>query len=153
MSKPKRSRARSERSQVVDAAQVVTPDDPPDPEVKREFDDAQRIGSAGGRQLATKLAEHHSQSPALSAGDIDAAWDHSDAGEETAGGSVPTPDQGVVEEIGEALGLTFEDNEPVDAPGKLRRRDRHRWELEPASSEDFRARQEPQAVPGGGAKK
>ena len=40
-----------------------------------------------------------------------------------------------------AMGLTFEDNEPIDTPGKLARRDRHRWALEPASSEDFKDRQ------------
>ena len=37
--------------------------------------------------------------------------------------------------------LKFEDDEPVDTPGKVGRGDRKRWELTPASSEDFRERQ------------
>jgi hypothetical protein len=76
----------------------------------------------------------------LSGGDLDAAWDQPDSGEETVGGSNPTPDQDVVEEIGQALGLTYEDEEPVLPEEKLRKRDRERWELHPASSEDFGTR-------------
>jgi hypothetical protein len=76
----------------------------------------------------------------LTSGDIDAAWDPSDVGEEGPGGTVATPDQDIVEKVGEAVGLTFEDLEPVDAPGKMRRRDRQRWELNPVSSEDYAER-------------
>ena len=47
----------------------------------------------------------------------------------------------MVEEIGEAVGLTFENDEPVDGPGKLARRDRRRFELDPVSSEDYVERQ------------
>ena len=75
------------------------------------------------------------------------AWDRPDIGEESPGGSVSTPDQDVVEEIGEAMGLTFEDDEPVDAPGKLSRRDQDRWELRPASSEDYAERQRAARTP------
>jgi len=42
-----------------------------------------------------------------------------------------------VEEIGEAMGLTYADDEPLGVDEKLRQRDLHRWELDPASSEDF----------------
>src|SRR5215210_3054393 len=45
----------------------------------------------------------------LSGGDLDAAWDQAAAGDETVGGSNPTPDQDVVEEIGEALGVTYQE--------------------------------------------
>jgi hypothetical protein len=133
-------RSRKRRTASVDASAVHSPTLPVDPEVEREFIEAGAQAS-GTRKLAEKLRQHNSTSPELSAGDPDAAWDRADVGEECAGGSTPTPDQEVVEEIGEAMGLTFEDNEPVDAPGKLRRRDRKRWELEPASSEDFEERQ------------
>jgi hypothetical protein len=123
--------------EAVDAAFVTSPQTPVDPEIEEEFHSVDAMARSGGERLARKLAEHHSQSPALTAGDIDAAWDRSDVGEESPGGSVATPDQGVVDEIGAALGVTFEDDEPVDTPGKLGRRDRKRWELDPVSAEDF----------------
>jgi hypothetical protein len=56
------------------------------------------------------------------------------------GGANPTPDQDVVEEIGRAMGLTYEDNEPLGMDEKLHNRDLHRWELDPASSEDYQER-------------
>jgi hypothetical protein len=110
-----------------------------DEEVLEEFAEAQRLAS-GGQLLSRELREHHSATPADAAGDIDADWQRSDIGEETPGGSTPTPDQDIVEEIGEAVGLTYEDNEPLDTEEKLAERDRHRWELDPASSEDYNDR-------------
>ena len=145
----RKPRSSKRRRTSVDANAVHSPTVPVDPEVEREFLEAGSHAS-GTRKLAEKLRQHTSTSPELSAGDPDAAWDRPDEGEELAGGSTPTPDQEVVEEIGEAMGLTFEDNEPVDAPGKLSRRDRRRWELEPASSEDFEERQsETETLPSG----
>lgn len=43
----------------------------------------------------------------------------------------------VVEEIGEDAGLTYQENEPLRAGRKEEERDEHRWELDPASSEDY----------------
>jgi hypothetical protein len=75
--------------------------------------------------------------PTLSGGDIDAAWEDSvQAGEESIGGTAPTPDQDVVDEIGEAAGLTYRDDEPLDSDKKVLDRDRNRWELDPASADD-----------------
>lgn len=80
-------------------------------------------------------------SSVLSAGDPDARWDQAESsGEETAGGSTPTPDQEVVEEIGRALGITYQEGEPLRAGEKEAERDLHRWELDPASSEDYQER-------------
>jgi Family of unknown function (DUF6335) len=76
----------------------------------------------------------------LTGGDIDAAWDQAAVGEETVGGSTPTPDQDIVDEIGRAVGVDYEDSEPLDPESKLERRDENRWELHPASSEDFAER-------------
>ena len=50
------------------------------------------------------------------------------------GGSVPTPDQDQVDEIGKAAGLTYQDDEPLQSGEKLLKRDRNRWELNPASA-------------------
>lgn len=87
--------------------------------------------------MIDKLRGHHSTSPTLSGGDIDAAWEDADVGEESVGGGNPTPDQSIVEELGEAMGLTYEDNEPLHTTEKIAARDQHRWELDPASSEGF----------------
>jgi hypothetical protein len=76
----------------------------------------------------------------LTGGDIDAAWDKADVGEETVGGTNPTPDQDIVDEIGRAVGIDYEDAEPLQPSEKLERRDEQRWELHPASSEDFSER-------------
>lgn len=77
---------------------------------------------------------------ALTGGDIDAAWDNAAVGEETVGGTTPTPDQDIVDEIGRAVGVDYEDAEPLHTTEKLERRDEQRWELHPASSEDFTER-------------
>ena len=76
----------------------------------------------------------------LTGGDIDAAWDQAAVGEETVGGTTPTPDQDIVDEIGRAVGIEYEDAEPLHTTEKLERRDEQRWELHPASSEDFSER-------------
>ena len=82
-----------------------------------------------------------SVSAQLSAGDVDARWDQGESGgEETAGGSAPTPDQDIVEEIGRAIGVTYEEGEPLRVGEKEAERDEHRWELDPASAEDFGSR-------------
>ena len=52
------------------------------------------------------------------------------------GGSTPTPDQDVVDELGEALGITYNDGEELNTEDKLDARDQHRWELDPASQDD-----------------
>ena len=43
----------------------------------------------------------------------------------------------VVDEVGQALGVTYQDDEALQAGGKETERDRHRWELDPASAEDY----------------
>jgi hypothetical protein len=108
-------------------------------EVQQEFADAQRLGS-GSERLKRELQQHHSRTPRLSAGDLDADWARADIGDETVGGSAPTPDQDIVEELGDAMGLTYDDNEPLHTTEKVEKRDRQRWELDPASSEDYNAR-------------
>jgi len=69
-------------------------------EVRQEFEEAAQRGSGGPRQLREKLHQHHSTSPALSGGDVDAAWEDAAVGEESVGGANPTPDQNVVDELG-----------------------------------------------------
>src|SRR5213075_2710247 len=95
---------------------------------------------SGRYELRRRLENNTSSSPLLSGGDLDAQWDMAEScGDETALGSAPTPDQNVVDEFGEALGIEFGDMEELDFEKTLAR-DRNRWELDPASSEDYLAR-------------
>jgi hypothetical protein len=131
--------ADNKKDKFIDAGTAESELYEPDEEVQEEFREAARLGS-GGEQLIKELREHHSRTPDLSAGDVDADWGRADVGEETVGGSAPTPDQDIVEELGEAVGLTYEDNEPLHTTEKVEERDRKRWELDPASSEDYNDR-------------
>jgi len=126
----------ADKSDTIDAGVFESEEFEPDDEVKQEFTDVQRLAS-GGERLMRQLREHHSKTPELSGGDIDADWEGADVGDETVGGSAATPNQDVVEELGEAVGLTYQDNEPLHSEQKLQGRDRRRWELDPASSEDY----------------
>lgn len=111
-------------------------------EVKQEFEEAAQRGSAGPQQLIEKLRQHHSTSPVLSGGDVDAAWEDDAVGEESVGGENPTPDQDVVDELGQAVGLLYSEGEPLHSTEKIEARDEHRWELDPASAEDYPHRPE-----------
>ena len=104
-------------------------------EIEEDFAERQYLNT-GAQGLFRKLSEHTADTPELSGGDIDAAWEEADVGEETVGGSVPTPDQDNVDELGEAVGLTYADDEPLGIDDKLEDRDRHRWELNPDSAAD-----------------
>jgi hypothetical protein len=106
--------------------------------------DLDRSASAvrsGRAEMAEALADHTETSPAITGGDVDAAWASAYAtGDEAPGGDNPTPDQDVVEEIGKSLGLVYEDSEELKGADKIAERDKHRWELDPASSEDYEDR-------------
>jgi hypothetical protein len=91
---------------------------------------------SGSKHLLEKLRDHTDSSPELSGGDVDAAWEDDAVGEESVGGGNPTPDQDRVDDLGKAMGVTFEDNEPLDFTEKMEKRDRDRWELNPSSAED-----------------
>jgi len=75
---------------------------------------------------------YHETSPRLTGGDPDADWERTDhVGEEAVGGTVATPDQNVVDELGSALGVPRAPDEEVRTSGEiLERRDRYRWEQE-----------------------
>ena len=90
---------------------------------------------AGRKLMEREFEQYHSVSPELSAGDVDARWQEAeDSGAETPGGHVATPDQDNVDEIGRAVGIEFQDNQELNAPGEiLSRRDRRRWEMDKRS--------------------
>jgi hypothetical protein len=88
--------------------------------------------------MKEKLRKHTSTGPALTSGDLDADWESAESvGDEAPGGDNPTPDQDVVDDIGRALGVEYEDDEELQGGAEIKERDRHRWELDPASKDDF----------------
>lgn len=94
--------------------------------------------AAGTKHLADRLHNNRSTGPALSGGDIDARWEDGESGgDETVGGSTATPERNDVDEMGEAVGVTYADGEEFKIGEKTEARDKHRWELDPASSEDY----------------
>jgi hypothetical protein len=93
---------------------------------------------SGRKHLQDAKEDHTETSPVLTGGDVDADWqDAYSVGDEAPGGDNPTPDQDRVDDIGKALGVTYDDNEELKASDKIADRDKHRWELDPASSEDY----------------
>jgi hypothetical protein len=121
-----------EKSEVVmDEIDRYTDDD----DVLQDFAERQQLNT-GENNLEEQLRLHHSKSPDLSGGDLDAAWQDADvSGEETVGSSVVTPDMDRVEELGDALGINYDDDEILATADKLEARDRNRWELSPVSME------------------
>lgn len=97
-----------------------------------------RSGRAG---MAQSQRDHHGMSPDITAGDADV--DVEDAyftGDEAPGGDNPSPDLEVVDDIGKALGVVYDDSEELKGSDKVVERDKHRWELDPASAEDYKER-------------
>jgi hypothetical protein len=92
----------------------------------------------GHAEMRERLRQHTESSPSQFGGDVDAKWEDAYAsGEEAPGGSSPTPDQDRVDDIGKALGITYEDNQDLQGGEEVAERDKHRWEYDPASSEDW----------------
>lgn len=95
----------------------------------------------GRAEMEERRREHTETSPAVTAGDVDADWASGySVGDEAPGGDNPTPGQTVVDDVGRALGVEYEDTEELKGAEKIANRDRHRWELDPASSEDYEER-------------
>ena len=77
---------------------------------------------SGRAELKERLQRNTSASPALTAGDVDADWQSADAiGDEAPGGDNPTPDQDVVDEIGRALGVEYDDDEELQGGVEIAR--------------------------------
>jgi hypothetical protein len=103
-----------------------------------------RRGSAvrtGRAELADSLKEHSTLSPEIAGGDVDVSIENAYfSGEEAPGGDNPTPDQDIVDQIGRAVGVEYQDTEELRAADKVAERDKKRWELDPASAEDYKDR-------------
>lgn len=123
---------------------------------RRMLDDSERLGvttsslnprdedrttlsaRAGHDALRHELERHNESGPRLTAGDVDAKWQDAYAvGDEAPGGDNPTPDQDRVDDIGRALGINYQDDQELMGGDEVAERDKHRWELDPASSDDW----------------
>lgn len=111
----------------------------PTPPSSLNLDRTASAARTGRAELADKLREHTSTGPALTGGDVDADWESAEAvGDEAPGGDNPTPDQDVVDNIGRAVGIEYDDDEELQGGDEIVKRDKKRWELDPASSDEDR---------------
>jgi hypothetical protein len=103
-----------------------------------------RRGSAartGRAELEQDRQVHGAMTRGITGGDVDVNLEQAYfSGDEAPGGDNPTPDQDVVEDIGRAIGIEYQDNEELRSSDKVADRDKHRWELDPASAEDYKER-------------
>jgi uncharacterized protein DUF6335 len=125
----------------LDRARRALDETVPTPPSSLDMDRRASAVRTGRAEIHESQREHRGMSPEITAGDVDV--DVEDAyftGDEAPGGDNPTPDQDVVDDIGKALGVEYQDAEELKAGDKVVERDRHRWELDPASSEDYKDR-------------
>jgi len=113
----------------------------PSPPSSLNLDRSASAARSGRRELLEKYEEHTETGPDITGGDVDANWESAySVGDEAPGGDSPTPDQDIVDDIGRAVGVEYQDNEELKGEKKIIERDRHRWELDPASSDDWEDR-------------
>jgi hypothetical protein len=137
-SSPRTTSAKSPR---LDRVRRVLTD--PAPASSLDVDRYAGAARSGRKALDRNLHEHHGMTPAITGGDLDADMESAYfSGDEAPGGDNPTPDQDNVEEIGQALGLSYDDNEELKGSDKVIERDKHRWELDPASADDYKKNRE-----------
>ena len=109
--------------------------------IRRLLADEERLTASahsGHDAMRAEISKHTETSPVLTAGDVDARWQDAYAvGDEAPGGDNPTPDQDRVDDIGRALGIEYQDGEELKGGEEVLERDRHRWEMDPASSDDW----------------
>ncbi|MEG3840594.1 DUF6335 family protein [Microcoleus sp. herbarium14] len=100
------------------------------------------LSEDGITTLDDSSSEYTSSSSQISDedGDVAAAEQESATGEELVGGSAPTPDQDMVDELGAAAGIEMPDGAILNTTNMLDRRDESRWELDPSSAEDYQNR-------------
>lgn len=128
----------NERKEEIDADRVI-----------RNYDELEQAPSiTDENQADVEWYEQGKQDPpelqeaVVSEGDIDRNWKEATAGgDEVVDGSNSIPDQNLVDELGKAMGVTYEDTEPLRLEEKIAQRDEERWELNPVSSEDYAERQ------------
>jgi len=136
--KPNRPVARTAPSLNRERRTIVDDDVIQTPPSSLDLDRSASAVRTGRREMKERIDEHTETSPAMTGGDVDADWESAYAvGDEAPGGDNPTPDQDIVDDIGHAIGVEYQDNEELKGEAKISKRDRNRWELDPASSDDW----------------
>lgn len=103
-----------------------------------DLDRTASAAKSGRAEMRDKLSKSNSGGAAITAGDVDADWQSAESvGDEAPGGDNPTPDQDRVDDIGRALGVEYADDEELQGGAEIADRDLNRWELDPASKDDF----------------
>jgi membrane protein involved in colicin uptake len=125
----------------LDRARRTLDDIVPTPPSSLNMDRRGSAARSGRAEMADNRRKHGAITPGITGGDVDVDYENAYfSGDEAPGGDNPTPDQDVVDDIGKALGVEYNDNEELKSSDKLNERDKHRWELDPASSEDYKDR-------------
>jgi hypothetical protein len=88
-------------------------------QVRQEFVDAAEHGKAGPEQLMEERGEPYETLPSPLDSRDDASWANIN-----------------VDQLGEAVGLVYQDEEPLNTIEKIEERDDNRWSMNPASAED-----------------
>ncbi|MGK7909326.1 MAG: DUF6335 family protein [Synechococcus sp.] len=106
------------------------------------FEDLADRDTGLGRTLRRRL-EEAGAGVAPTGGDIDVnQYQAKVGGEEAVGGTTPTPDQNVVDDLADSVGIGTPDEHPLRTLRMLQQRDAHPWELEPESAEDYEERKD-----------
>ncbi len=85
-----------------------------------DFDRTASSARSGRHEIAEHKRDLTQTGAEITAGDVDADWQSAyNVGDEAPGGDNPTPDQDVVEEIGQALGMVYEDAEQDNYFGRM----------------------------------
>lgn len=124
----KRGRGRGKRRAQAPAAREAAEEQIQGPPAR----ETTHLRSDREREAEERIREHTASSPELTGGDPDADWERADSvGEEAVGGTVSTPDQSVVDDLGEALGVPRSPDDEVRPSSEiLEDRDRDRWDDE-----------------------
>jgi Family of unknown function (DUF6335) len=89
-------------------------------QVRQEFVEADERGKAGRDRIMKERGELHETLPLPLDSRDDASWANIN-----------------VDQLGEAVGLVYQDEEPLNTIEKIAERDDNRWSMDPASAEDF----------------
>lgn len=110
------------------------PDYAPDPEIESFMEEEISRAPKDPDNLADRLRENTHVSLGDAGGDPDADMtDLASTGTDSFMGDNPSPDANNTEENARAAGVSFEDNQELEFIDTIDRRDRNRFELDPAS--------------------
>ena len=114
---PWRARRRRSAASVAPSAMTTCVPSPPS---TLDLDRSASSARSGRRELKERFDEHTETGPALTGGDVDADWESAySVGDEAPGGDNPTPDQDIVDDIGRAVGVEYQDNEELKGDEKI----------------------------------